>query len=423
LTKILLLGPEVSDFLNPLAAKLKTLGYTVDLLETRKLPRSNSGISESYSNVLNYNDLSGRQISIFKVLKYLLSVEFYKNFLKTYFLNCFGERCRLIKSLRNTLAAQNTKEVFSPILNSYDIIHIHSLSVGTLSFVNYLNADKKVILSYWGSDLFQIWGTDLITANDLKDHYQQVDPIKKADIITVFNYEMERAVIAKFGPDVKDKIIRLLFGIKDELFDKMDQIKQNSPDLNFLKKYNIPENKIKITVGYCGDPICNHLPVLDELDKLDAVTKQKIHLLVPMTYGNFTNEYMQDVRLKLNESNISFTLFDKFLSLDELLKLRVTSDIMIQMSKSDALSASVCEAVYADNLLISAGWLPYSPLRLEKIFFYETDFSQLGETVKYALNKFDEVKVKLASNPERIKKLTSSNSTVQQWVDIIKTLK
>jgi len=423
LTKILLLGPEVSDFLNPLASQLKILGYTVDLLETRKLPRSNSGISESYSNVLNYNDLSGRRISIFKVLKYLLTIEFYKNFLKLFFLNCFGDKCQLLKSLRNSLAAQNTKEIFSPILNSYDIIHIHSLSVGTLSFVNYLDADKKVILSYWGSDLFQIWGTDLITANDLKDHYQQVKPIKKADVITVFNYEMERAVIAKFGPDVKDKIVRLLFGIKDELFDQMDRIKQNSPDLNFLKKYNIPENKIKITVGYCGDPICNHLPVLDELDKFDAVTKQQIHLLVPMTYGNFTNENMRDVILRLNESKISFTLFDKFLTLDELLKLRVTSDIMIQMSKSDALSASVCEAVYADNLLISAGWLPYSPLRLEKIFFYETDFSRLGETVKYALSNFDEVKVKLANNTERIRKLTSSNSTVQQWIDIIKTLK
>ena len=92
------------------------------------------------------------------------------------------------------------------------------------------------------------------------------------------------------------------------------------------------------------------------------------------------------------------------------------------MSKSDALSASVCEAVYADNLLISAGWLPYSPLRLEKIFFYETEFSRLGETVKYALSNFDEVKAKLANNPERIKKLTSSNSTVQQWIDLLNSL-
>jgi len=422
LKKILLLGPEVSDFLNPLAKKLKEFGYIVDLLETRKLPRSNSGISESYSNVLNYNDLSRRRISIFKVLKYLLTIEFYKFFLKTYFLNCFGERCQLIKSLRNSLAAQNTKEIFSPILNKYDIIHIHSLNVGTLSFVNYIYPDKKIVLSYWGSDLYQIWGTDPGLTNELKDYYQQLGPIKRADIITVFNYEMERVVIAKYGPELEKKIVRILFGIKDELFDQMDQIKKSSPNLNFLSKYNIPENKIKITVGYCGDPICNHLLILDELEKFDQMTKDKIHLLVPMTYGNFTKEYMQAVILKLNQSKISYTLFDKFLSLDELLKLRVTSDMMIMMNKSDALSASVCEALYADNLLISAGWLPYSPLRLQKIFFYETDFGQLGQTVIEAVNNFDEVKVKLVNNPDRIKNLTASNITLMQWTDILNSL-
>jgi hypothetical protein len=419
---ILFLGPEVSDFLNPLAKKLKGFGYEVDLLENRKIPRSNASIIESYANVLNYNDLSGRRITVIKVLKCLFTIGFYKNLIKTLFFNYLEDKGQLLKSIRNTLAAQHTKQIFSPVLNKYDIINFHSLSTDTLRIVNNISPRVKIILSYWGSDLFQIWGSEDDKCCYSDKYYLQLEALKRADIITVHSYEMERAVIAKFGPEVKDKIVRLLFGIKDELFEQMDQIKQNSPDQNFLIKYNIPENKIKITVGYCGDPICNHLPVLGELDKFDAVTKQKIHLLVPMTYGNFTNEYMQDVILRLNEAKITFTLFDKFLSLDELLKLRVTSDIMIMMNKSDALSASVCESIYADNLIISAGWLPYSPLRLEKIYFYETEFSQLGETVKYALNNFDEVKIKLANNPERIKKLTSSNSTLQQWIDLLNSL-
>ncbi|HSW54541.1 MAG TPA: hypothetical protein VLH59_05570 [Ignavibacteriaceae bacterium] len=420
--KILFLGPEVSDFLNPLAKKLQVMGFAVDLLENRKVPRSSETISESYSNVLNHNDLSGRRITIVKILKYLLTIEFYKTLIKILFFNCLEDKAQLLKSIRKTFADQHNKEIFSPTLNSYDIINFHSLSVGTLSIVNYISPRVKIILSYWGSDLFQIWGSEDDKCCYSDKYYLQLEALKRADIITVHSYEMERAVVAKFGQDVKDKIVRLLFGIKDELFDQMDHIKQNSPDLNFLKKYNIPENKIKITVGYCGDPICNHLPILEELNKFDAVTKLKIHLLVPMTYGYFTNEYMQQVILKLKESEISFTLFDKYLPLDELLKFRVTSDIMIMMNKSDALSASVCEAIYADNLLISAGWLPYSPLRLEKIFFYETDFSQLGETVKYALSNFDEVIAKLVNNPAGIKKLTSSNSTVQQWIDLLNSL-
>ena len=66
---------------------------------------------------------------------------------------------------------------------------------------------------------------------------------------------------------------------------------------------------------------------------------------------------------------LSYSLFDKFLSLDELVKLRINSNVMIMMNNSDALSGSVSEALYAENLLISAIWLPYSPYRLEKIFF------------------------------------------------------
>ena len=92
------------------------------------------------------------------------------------------------------------------------------------------------------------------------------------------------------------------------------------------------------------------------------------------------------------------------------------------MNKSDALSASVCEALYADNLLISAGWLPYSPLRLQKIFFYETDFGQLVQTVFDSVNNFDEIKVKLVNNPDRIKNLTATNVTLEQWFNIINSL-
>ncbi len=420
--KILLLGPEVTDFLNPLAKKLKDIGYIVDLLETRKVPNSDINISEYYSTVLNFNELIGKRITTANVIKYLFKIEFYKNLIKAILFDCFGEKCRIIKSIRNTLAAMHFKEIFLPILIKYDIIHIHSLNVGTLLFANITEPDQKVILSYWGSDLYQIWGTDPVQTNVLKEYYQQVEPMQRADLITVFNYEMERAVIAKYGPGMENKIVRTLFGINDDIFNLIDDAKKCNPDNKFLSKYNIPENKIKVTVGYCGDPICNHLPIIDEIEKIDRATKEKLHLLVPMTYGNFTNEYVDTVIQKLNDSKVSYTIFDKFLSIDDLVKLRVTSDIMVMMNKSDALSNSICESLYSGNILISAIWLPYSPLRLEKIFFFETDFGQLGETLNNVANNFDVVKVNLFHNPERMKRLISFNQTSRQWINIYESL-
>ena len=115
-------------------------------------------------------------------------------------------------------------------------------------------------------------------------------------------------------------------------------------------------------------------------------------------------------------------LFKEYLSLDEVAKLRVNSDIMIQMNKSDGFNTSIREALYADNILISAVWLPYSLLRLENIFFYETDFIQLGVTVTFVLNNFEQIKNNLAMNPVKAKKLTAFSQNFQPWIRMFDSL-
>jgi hypothetical protein len=246
--------------------------------------------------------------------------------------------------------------------------------------------------------------------------------VNRANKIAVLNYEMEKVVLANFGSELKNKIVHTALGIEDEIFNLMDNYKKERPDLNFLKKYNIPENKIRITVGYCGNLVCNHLLILDELEKIEPKIRDKIHLLVPMTYGNYSKEYMQEVISGLDQTKISYTIFDKYLPLDEVAKLRVNSDIMIQMNKSDGFNTSIREALYADNVLISAVWLPYSLLRLENIFFYETDFTKLCETVTFILNNYEEIKNSLAMNPIRAKKLTAFSQNFQPWLRMFESL-
>jgi hypothetical protein len=185
-----------------------------------------------------------------------------------------------------------------------------------------------------------------------------------------------------------------------------------------LDKFKIPEKKIKVTIGYSGNPICNHLPTLAELEKMDAQIKDKIHLLVPMTYGNFSDDYKEEVKKRLISSKISYTLIDKFLTINELVKLRLISDIMIMMNKSDALSQSVSEYIYSENLLISAIWLPYSPFKLKSIFFYETDFAGLNNTVTYSVRKFENIKSNLSKNPNKVRELTSFSKNWQSWTRI-----
>ncbi len=411
--KILFFGPEITDFLNPLAKKLNDIGHTVDLIENRKIPRNNNSITQSYSTVLNYHEIIGAKATVGDIIKYVLKWEFIHKYFKEIIIDCLEGQCRIIRSFKNYLNHRILNERFSPVFSQYDIINFHSLSIETLSFINYISKDTKIILSFWGSDLYQTSG--------LNNYYLQSATLKRADIITVFNYEMEMVVLSKFGFKLKSKIVHACLGIDDEIFDLMDRDKEERPNLNFLQKYNIPENKIKITVSYSGNPVCNHLLILHELGKIENKIKEKLHLLVPMTYGNFTKEYMKEVLIALDNAKISYTLFDKFLSLDELAKSKVNSDIMIQMNKSDGFSTSVREALYADNILISAVWLPYSILRLENKFFYETDFTKLSETVTFIIDNYEMIKQNLKGNSSKAKKITAFSQIFQPWINIFES--
>jgi len=413
--KILLFGPEVTDFLNPLAYKLKQLGYTVDLIENRKIPRNNISITESYSTVLNFQEIVGKRITVFGIIRCLLKKGFIQNYLNEIFINCLERNCKIIKSFKNSLKHQLLKERFSPILNNYDIINFHSLSPSTLQFTDFIKPDKKVIHSFWGSDLYQI--------NGIKNYFGQINALKRADIITLHSFEMELTVLAKFGSVIKGKIVRALFGINDSVFDRLDKIKERGLDTDFLEKYLIPGNKIKVTICYCGNPVCNHIPIINELEKLNETIKEKIHLMVPMTYGNYSIDYLEEVKSLLHRSKITFTLFEKYLPYEDVLKMRVYSDIMIMMNKSDALSQSVSEFLYAENLLISAAWLPYSPFRLKEIFMYESDFPGLSEIVSNAVKNQQLLKNSLKENPQKVKKLTAFSNLWQQWPEMLENLK
>ncbi|HMN26476.1 MAG TPA: hypothetical protein PKE38_18360, partial [Ignavibacteriaceae bacterium] len=101
---------------------------------------------------------------------------------------------------------------------------------------------------------------DLYQINGIKNYYEQFEAIGRADLITVQSYEMQLVVLSKFGSAIKGKIVRALFGINDSVFDRLDVIMNSGIDQNFLKNYSIPENKIKVTICYCGNPVCNHIP-------------------------------------------------------------------------------------------------------------------------------------------------------------------
>ena len=88
-----------------------------------------------------------------------------------------------------------------------------------------------------------------------------------------------------------------------------------------------------------------------------------------MTYG-LTAEYLNQIIDHLKKTGLSYIILSDFLTKKEVAKLRLITDIAINISISDAYSASVQEQIYAENIVITGNWLPYDYLKECKYLFY-----------------------------------------------------
>lgn len=140
--------------------------------------------------------------------------------------------------------------------------------------------------------------------------------------------------------------------------------------------------KINICVGYNGVREHQHLAVLKLFDALSKSEKEKICLIIPMTYGGST-DYIKEVREKLEGLGIEYRLLTDFMNNEQMAELWCGVDYFINAQITDSLSASVLESIYAGSRLINSAHLDYPEYKefgIKPIQF--GSFDELQEIIK-----------------------------------------
>lgn len=244
------------------------------------------------------------------------------------------------------------QEIFAP----FDIINIHYCVPGFLQQLDYVQAHQKIMLSFWGSDLFQETG--------IESYGLQLKALEKADAITIHTPEMEQIFLSKFGRSLQTKTHRVIFGCHQERFDAIDVLKQQPEKIKaFQQKYGIPEGKTIVQIGYSGGPGHQHLTILEELKKQATHLKDELFLVVPTTYNNADSVYFEQLKISLENSIFAHAHLTEYLTEEEVLLLPIVTDVHINVRDADALNNAMTEAIYAGCWLIVGAWLPYGILR------------------------------------------------------------
>ncbi|MFK7797626.1 MAG: hypothetical protein AB8E82_09240 [Aureispira sp.] len=256
--------------------------------------------------------------------------------------------------------------IFAP----FDIVNIHYCAPGFLQQLDYVQPHQKVMLSFWGSDLFQETGR--------KAYDQQLTALERADAITLHTPEMEQIFLSKFGRAFKPKIHQVIFGCHQERFDTIERLKQDKEKIKvFQQKYNIPKDKTIVQIGYSGGVGHQHVTVIEALTAQVPHLKDELFLLVPTTYNNQDSNYFNLLKTTLENSIFAHAHLTKYLTDEEVLLLPVVTDVHLNIRDADALNNAMTEAIYAGCWVIVGAWLPYGILRRAGLKYSEV--AQLSE--------------------------------------------
>jgi len=249
---------------------------------------------------------------------------------------------------------------------------------------------KEYSVSLWGSDYYKSKGWRGRIVSFI---------LKNAKKISIATNESKEYVVLKFG---FCNLVVLPFLI---------------PNLENISKSENGKEKRKKTIlcGTNGSPNQQLDIIISALKKSEDFLKDQYKLIFHLAYGgdedNFTrvNEFAKETRIEVE-------VVEDYFYRDDLIVFRESIDILVQIQKTDQLSAAMFEHLVQNKLVITGSWLPYSVLREMGVKFISLSEVNLVEDLSYTLSTLDSLrKWDLGRNRDIILSEFGRSTSKEKW--------
>ncbi len=311
----------------------------------------------------------------------------------------------------------NRRRILKKYIKKNDTVDIHWCGYYYAQYMGTIKKQSKnVIATLFGSDIYR---------NTEAEKKKQTKIFKTADII-VMGQNMDEYFL-KYFPQFKSKIEFGQYGSKR--LSIVDEINSTDNKKKIRNKYQIAQNKLITTIGYNAKQEQQHLLFLEKLNTLSKEDKEKLFLLLPMTYGG-EEEYVKTLKHTLNSLKIEYLCIehsvvtgDKWLTNTEMAELWIISDITVNMQTTDALSSSIKEALVAGSVVITGDWLPYKIYEEMGVFLLRKSKNNIFSTFLEVMDNYDKYKLKTLKNKEIILDFAGWDKVITTFVKRYKSSK
>jgi glycosyltransferase involved in cell wall biosynthesis len=298
------------------------------------------------------------------------------------------------------------KKVLLDLASKYDIIDIQYFGpVYDKVIPRFKTLDKLIKITIWGSDFYRIGKERTEVQRSL---------FALVNVIQLPTERMKKDFIGKF-PEYEFKIKVLHYGTS--IFEAIKELDDPEKISIYRKELGISDDAVVLTCGYNGSPGQQHMKILEAIANLDKSLQNEIWLLVPMTYGTSDN-YLMDIKVQIEKIGLPYTIFTKWMNENEIAKMKLLTDIAINIQVTDAFSASVQEHIFAGNVIIVGDWLPYDYLEENKIYHINTNLHDLPEKLSLCLANLNIHKQRAVHNKGKIYSVSSWENSIKDWVSI-----
>lgn len=292
-------------------------------------------------------------------------------------------------------------------LGRYDVLNIHYVSPSYGFVIGFLREKARgIVASFWGSDLLRI---------DERAKGRLRALLGSVDISTINNSE----ILPKFGeafPEHAPACEVVRFGLRS--LDVLDEIRKSESKADCKRYFGFPAGKTTVVCGYNAARAQRHLDMIEAIGRLPPVIKRSIIVVIPMTYPSDAG-YIASVAAAADLSGVERRIFSESLSLPDVCRLRMASDIAINIQVSDSFSASIQEHCYCGTRMIVGDWLPYRILEEAGFTFTKIpDASGIADAVAALMASQGPVDRDLSGAIGKLREISSWQYARTRWMEV-----
>jgi len=295
------------------------------------------------------------------------------------------------------------KKTLKAVTEKYDIINVHYGNAANNPYLKlFAQKGKKLVVTIWGSDYDRLPDEARQKARKLYD---------AADVINFGNPDMRDSFVSYFN-DYGKKVEIAGFG--DSKLDQIVQLKADEPRNKTKQMVGIAKDSLVITCGYKAFHVLQHFKMIEAIEQVRHNLPKDYLLIFPLTYHR-NEQYVKQLKERLEQSGLNFLTFEKFLTDDEVSRIRLSSDIYITIPESDVASSSLLEYLTAGNVVIAGDWLPYGFHRKLGLYFHSTGLEDLAKKLDEVLSNFPEYSLSAKDNADIVRNTFAWDVKIKEW--------